>query len=203
MLNVTHIVQSGGLLLIGLIVFAEVGLLLGFFLPGDTLLIAAGIFAASGKLPLAALLVITVVAAIAGDNTGYYIGKRLGPRLFRKPDGIIFRKDHIERTEKFYAKHGNKTLLVAHFLPVIRTFSPLLAGAGSMSYRSFVIFDAIGDIAWAVGVILLAYFFGSRIPNIDHYIMLAIVGVVVLTLAPTLFHLAKYLLNKRRQKPTA
>lgn len=203
MLNVTHIVQSGGLLLIGLIVFAEVGLLLGFFLPGDTLLIAAGIFAASGKLPLAALLVITVVAAIAGDNTGYYIGKRLGPRLFRKPDGIIFRKDHIERTEKFYAKHGNKTLLVAHFLPVIRTFSPLLAGAGSMSYRSFAIFDAIGDIAWAVGVILLAYFFGSRIPNIDHYIMLAIVGVVVLTLAPTLFHLAKYLLNKRRQKPTA
>lgn len=198
MFDVNTIVQSGGLLLVGLIVFAEVGLLLGFFLPGDTLLIAAGVFAASGKIPIIPLLIVTTFAAIVGDNTGYFIGNKLGPRLFRKKDGIIFRKDHIERTEKFYAKHGSKTLLVAHFIPVIRTFSPLLAGAGSMKHRTFFIFDAIGDVAWAVGIILLAYFFGSRVPNIDHYIQIALVGVIALTLLPALFHVVKFYSNKRK-----
>jgi membrane-associated protein len=199
MLDVVHIVQSGGLLVIGLIVFAEVGLLLGFFLPGDTLLIAAGVFAAEGHLPLIPLLIITSVAAIAGDNTGYYIGKRLGPRLFKKEDGVIFRKEHIHRTEKFYAKYGNKTLLVAHFLPIIRTFSPVLAGASNLRYRSFVIFDTIGDIAWAVGVTLLAYYFGSKIPNIDHYIMLTIAAIIALVLLPTLFHVGLYYYKKHRK----
>ena len=190
-LNVNHLVAVGGILLVAAIVFAEVGLLLGFFLPGDTLLIAAGIFASSGKLSLLPLLIATAVAAIVGDNTGYFIGKHLGPRLFRKEDSLIFQKAHIVRSEEFFKKYGSKTLLVSHFLPVIRTFTPLLAGAGKMPYQRFVVFDAIGDIVWAVGVTLVGYYFGSRIPNIDHYIMFVIGGVVILTIAPTLYHLIK------------
>jgi membrane-associated protein len=197
MFDVETIVASGGILLIGLIVFAEVGLLLGFFLPGDTLLIAAGIFAASGKMDLNTLLIVTVFAAITGDNTGYWIGRHLGPRLFKKPDSLIFQREHIERSEKFFERYGSKTLLVSHFLPIIRTFAPLLAGAGNMDYRKFVTFNAIGDVIWAVGVTLIGYFFGSRIPNIDHYIMLIIGGVIVLSVLPTLYHLAKRYLNKK------
>jgi membrane-associated protein len=189
MFDVNTIVATGGLVLIGLIVFAEVGLLLGFFLPGDTLLIAAGILAAGGKMDLAALLAVVTVCAIAGDHTGYWIGHHLGPRLFRKQDGIIFQKSHIERSEKFFAKHGSKTLLISHFLPFIRTFTPLLAGAGKMTYKSFALFNAIGDIAWAIGVTLLGYFVGSKIPNIDHYIMLVIGSVVVFALASPIVHL--------------
>ena len=200
MFDVTHIVATGGILLVGLIVFAEVGLLLGFFLPGDTLLIAAGVFAATGKISLIPLLIVTTLAAIAGDNTGYWIGHYLGPRLFRKPDGVIFQKSHIIRSEKFFEKYGSKTLLVSHFLPVIRTFTPLLAGAGDMSYRKFVFFDAIGDTAWAVGIILLSYFFGSRIPNIDHYVLLVVVGAVVLTILPTIYHLIKRQLKRTSDK---
>ncbi len=196
-LDVNHLVATGGILLVAAIVFAEVGLLLGFFLPGDTLLIAAGIFAASGKISLLPLLIATALAAIIGDNTGYYIGKHLGPRLFRKDDSLIFQKSHIVRSEKFFEKHGSKTLLVSHFLPVIRTFTPLLAGAGSMSHKKFFVFDAIGDIFWAVSVTLIGYFFGSRIPNIDHYIMFVIGGVVALTIAPTLYHLVQRQVKKK------
>lgn len=198
-LNVNHLVAVGGILLVAAIVFAEVGLLLGFFLPGDTLLIAAGIFAASGKISLIPLLIATTIAAILGDNTGYFIGKHLGPKLFSKEDGLIFQKAHIVRSEKFFARYGSKTLLISHFLPVVRTFTPVLAGAGSMTYKRFFIFDAIGDIAWAVSVTLIGYFFGSRIPNIDKYIMFVIGGVVALTIAPTLYHLIQRQINKNKK----
>lgn len=200
MLDVNHIVAAGGLLVIALIVFSEVGLLLGFFLPGDTLLIAAGIFAAGGKLSLPALITTVIVAAIFGDNTGYWIGHHLGPRLFRKPDGIIFQKDHIERSQKFFEAHGSKTLLVSHFIAFVRTFVPLLAGAGHMSYRRFVLFNAVGDIAWGFGVTLVGYYFGSRIPNVDHYIMLVLGAVIALSIIPTSYRLIRLRLRK---KPTA
>jgi membrane-associated protein len=196
--DVNHLVASGGILLVSLIVFAEVGLLLGFFLPGDTLLIAAGIFAASGKISIVPLVIATCVAAILGDNTGYYIGNKLGPRLFKKKDSLIFQKEHIVRSEKFFAKYGSKTLLISHALPIIRTFVPVLAGAGSMSHKRFFIFNAIGDIAWAVIVILIGYYFGSRIPNIDHYIMLVIIGVVSISIASPLYHLASKKLKNRQ-----
>lgn len=185
------IIQSGGLLLISLIIFAESGMLVGFFLPGDTLLLSAGVFAAQGKLPGGIGLTIAVIAlaAILGDNTGYTIGKFSGPRFFRKKDGILFRQEYVRRAELFYEKYGAKTMLLAHFLPIVRTFVPIVAGIAKMPRLQFFIFDAIGDTAWAIGVTLLGYWFGSRIPNIDHYILPVFVIVTVLCFAPMLWHI--------------
>jgi len=197
MFEVSHIIQSGGLPLLGFILFAEVGLLLGFFLPGDTLLIAAGIFAKQGKLPLAAVIAVAAIAAIAGDSTGYFIGRKLGRKIFTKDDGIIFRKDHIDKAEAFYEKHGAKTLLVSHYLPVIRTFTPLLAGVARMGYRKFLLFDVIGDITWALSVTLVGYYIGSRIPGVDKYILLIIGGIVLVSLVPTVYHLTRHHFAKR------
>jgi membrane-associated protein len=178
------------------IIFAESGLLIGFFLPGDTLLLTAGILAAQGTLPLIPTIVIIAVAAISGDNLGYHIGKKLGPRLFRKKDGILFRHEYVERSQAFFERFGIKTMLFAHYVPVVRSFAPLVAGVGHMDRRKFVIFDAIGNISWAVIVTLIGYWFGSKLPKdtLDHYIVLAIGGVMLLTVGPMLWHL---LVNKR------
>ena len=198
LLNVNELIKQGGLVLLGGIVFAEVGLLLGFFLPGDTLLIAAGIYAQQGHLSIVAVIVVVALAAIIGDSTGYFIGKQLGPRVFKKPDGLIFRKDHIDKAETFYKKYGAKTLLISHFLPIIRTFQPLLAGVGAMPYRKFIVFDVIGDIAWAISVPLLGYYVGSRIPGIDKYIQLVLAGVIILAIGPTLIHIVKLKMVQRK-----
>jgi membrane-associated protein len=194
MLNVTTLLSGAGVFLgltiIGGIVFAESGLLVGFFLPGDTLLLTAGAFAAQGKLPLALTLVIIAIAAIAGDNIGYVIGKTAGKRLFRKEDGIVFRHEYVVRAEKFYERFGSKTMLLAHFVPIIRTFAPIVAGIGRMNRIQFVIFDAIGDTSWAIIVTMLGYLFGKKIPNIDHYFLLAVAAATIFTFGPVVWHLA-------------
>lgn len=200
MFDVSHLVQVGGLLLITIFVYAEVGLLLGFFLPGDTLLIAAGIYAKQGKLDIAALIALVALAAIAGDSTGYYIGRKLGPRVFKKEDGLIFRRDHIDKAERVYERWGGKALLVTHYIAVVRTFMPLMAGVARMPYRTFLIFDAIGDIFWAISVTLVGYYVGSRIPNVDRYILLALALVIIASVAPALYHFIRFRLQKR-QKP--
>jgi membrane-associated protein len=198
MLSVNHIVQTGGLLLIAALIFGESGMFIGFFFPGDTLLLTAGIFAAQGKLSLALSIIVIAIAAIIGDNTGYHIGKSYGRRLFRKPDGLIFRQEYIQRAEAFYEKFGSKTMLVAHFIPVVRSFAPAVAGAAKMSYKQFAIFDAIGDTAWTIILVLIGYWFGSKIPNIDHYILLVVAAVVLITLGSPLYHLAKALIQKKQ-----
>jgi len=203
MLNVAHVIQAGGLLLVAAIIFGESGMFIGFFFPGDTLLLSAGVFAAQGKLPLLTTILVIALAAILGDNTGYHIGKRYGRRLFRKPDGLVFRQEYVQRAERFYERFGSKTMLIAHFVPVVRTFAPAVAGVARMNCKQFVIFDAIGDTAWAVIVTLIGYWFGTKIPNIDHYILLAVVGVMAITLGPTFYHLIKALLRKRQQKKSA
>lgn len=200
MFDVTHLIQTGGLLLVGALIFGESGMFIGFFFPGDTLLLSAGVFAGQGKLSLIAIFVVVSLAAIAGDNTGYHIGKRYGRRLFRKPDGLVFRQEHVRRAEAFYDKYGSKTMLFAHFVPVVRTFTPAVAGVAKMNYKEFVFFDAIGDTAWAVIVTLIGYWFGTKIPNVDHYILLAVAAVVLITLGPTFYHLAKVLIEKKRKK---
>ncbi len=200
MFDVAHLIQTGGLLLIALIVFGESGMFIGFFFPGDTLLLSAGIFAGQGKLSLTAVILVVALAAIAGDNVGYHIGKRWGRRLFSKPDGTVFRQEYVRRAEDFYEKYGSKAMLFAHFFPIIRTFAPAVAGIARMNYRQFFIFDAIGDSAWAVAVTLVGYWFGTKIPNLDHYIVLAVIGVMGFTLGPTFYHLGKALLKKRRAK---
>lgn len=191
MFDVTHLIQTGGLLLIALIIFGESGMMIGFFFPGDTLLFSAGILAATGKLGLVPTIAAIAAAAILGDNTGYHIGSKLGRRLFNKPDGLVFRKEHIDRAEAFYEKYGSKTMLVAHFIPVVRTFVPVTAGAAKMTYWKYVIFDAIGDIAWTIAMTLLGYFIGSKIPGIEKLIDPLLILVVIAFLAPTIWHLAR------------
>jgi membrane-associated protein len=191
MFDVTHLIQTGGLLLIALIIFLESGLMVGFFLPGDTLLFSAGILAAGGKLPLAGVLVAIAAAAILGDNAGYHLGRKLGRRLFTKPDGIVFRKEYIDRAEVFYEKHGSKTMLLAHFVPIVRAFVPVTAGAAKMNYGQFAVFDAIGDIAWTLSLTLLGFFLGSRIPGVEKYIDPVLVVVIIVFLTPTLWHLSR------------
>ena len=191
MFDVTHIVQTGGLLLIALIIFAESGMMVGFFFPGDTLLLSAGILAAAGQLSVVWAIIVIAIAAIAGDNTGYHIGRKLGPRLFQKEDSIIFRHDYIMKAEWFYEKYGTKTMLLAHFVPVVRSFAPVTAGAGKMDYKQFVIFDAIGDIVWAISVTLFGYFVGSKVPGIQKYVDPILVGIVLVTLVPTIYHALK------------
>lgn len=188
-MDVNTIIESGGLLVVALVIFAESGMLLGFFLPGDTLLIAAGIFAAQGKLSIGLTIAVIALAAIVGDNTGYAIGRYAGKRMFRKKDGILFRQEYLERSEKFYERFGAKTMLVGHFLPIVRTFAPMVAGIGKMSHWQFFIYDAIGDIAWAFITTMLGYWFGSKIPNLDHYLLPAFAIVVVLCFAPLFWHL--------------
>lgn len=200
MFNIDHIIQVGGLLLIAAIIFAESGMFIGFFFPGDTLLLSAGVFAAAGKLNLASIIIIVSIAAILGDNTGYHIGKRYGRRLFRKPDGLVFKQEYVHQSELFFERYGNKTMLFAHFVPVIRTFAPPVAGVGEMRYRAFVLYDAIGDIAWATAVTLVGFWFGSKIHNLDHYILLAVVAAMAITLGPTLYHLFLTLKKRKNAK---
>jgi membrane-associated protein len=191
MFDITHLIQTGGLVLIAAVIFAESGMMVGFLFPGDTLLFSAGILAASGNLPIVWTIVVIAAAAIAGDNTGYHIGRLLGPKLFTKKDGIVFRHEHIMRAEAFYEKYGSKTMLLAHFVPVVRSFAPVTAGAGKMNYPQFIFFDAIGDIAWAASVTLIGYYLGSRVPGIEKYIEPLLLIIVLIFLIPTLYHVFK------------
>jgi membrane-associated protein len=180
-LDVNHIIQTGGLLAILLIIFAETGLLLGFFLPGDTLLIAAGIFASQDKLPLAPLLILTPVAAILGYQVAYKIGEEAGPRLFNRDDGVLFRSEYVSRTEEFIHKHGGKAILLARFIVVVRTIIPLVAGMGKMQKNKFLFFNIAGSILWTTSVILAAHWLGHKIPDLDKYLILLVVLAMVIT----------------------
>jgi membrane-associated protein len=180
-LDVNNIIQTGGLLAILLIIFAETGLLLGFFLPGDTLLIAAGIFASQDKLPLAPLLILTPVAAALGYQMGYKIGEQAGPRLFHRDDGVLFRMEYINRTEEFIKKHGGKSILIARFIVVVRTVIPLVAGIGKMNKRKFLFFNIIGSVLWTTIIILAAYWLGNQIPDLDRYLILLVIAAMVIT----------------------
>jgi len=194
MLDVHSLLDSGGMLaiaIVSLIVFAESGLLVGFFLPGDTLLFAAGLAASQGQLPLGLLIVCTVVAAVLGDNVGYSIGRRAGPRIFKKKDGIIFRSEYIESAEKFYEKHGGKTIIIARFTPIVRTFAPVVAGASKMQRRRFMSFNVVGGVLWGAGMPLLGYFVGNRIPGLDKYIEYVLIAVVGLSFLFAFGHLLK------------
>lgn len=197
MLEPTQLLEGAsalaGLAIIGAIIFAESGLLIGFFLPGDTLLFTAGFFAAQGHLPLAGVLLVIFIAAIAGDNVGYTIGKKSGPKLFKKKDGIIFRQEYIVRAEEFYEKHGGKTIIIARFVPIVRTFAPVVAGVGNMKHKRFFFFNVIGAAIWTGSVVMLGYWLGRLIdPHLmEKFILIAIATATVLTFGPTLYHLLK------------
>jgi membrane-associated protein len=184
-------IAQAGIWLIALIVFAESGLLIGFFLPGDTLLIAAGVLAAQGVLPIEATIAAIVIAAIVGDNVGYTIGQYSGKRLFHKKDGILFRREYVERSQAFYDKHGGKTIILARFIPIVRTFAPVVAGIGKMPRGKFFFYNVIGALIWGVGVTLLGYWVGSRIPHIGEYLEYALLFVISMSFLPAAYHIIK------------
>ncbi len=189
--DVVDLVKSAGYLGITAVIFAESGLLLGFFLPGDSVLFTAGFLASQGFLDVRVLVILCFLAAILGDSVGYATGKHLGPRIFRREDSLFFHKSHLTRARDFYEKHGGKALIIARFMPIIRTFAPILAGVGAMRYSRFLAYNVIGATIWAIGVTLLGYWLGSAVPNADRY-LLPIVGAIILTsFLPTIIHLIR------------
>jgi membrane-associated protein len=190
-ISVDQIISSGGVLAVALVVFAETGLLAGFFLPGDTLLFTAGIFAAAGKLNIYQLLLAVVLAAILGDNVGYQIGRKTGHKIFRKKDGIFFRAEYIEKAQRFYDAHGGKTIVFARFVPVVRTFAPVVAGVAKMRRRDFVLYNIVGGLVWGGGMTLLGYLFGAKIPHVTKYVVPIFVLANIVTWAPVALHLLK------------
>jgi membrane-associated protein len=188
-IDLEALIQTVGLLGLFAIVFAETGLFVGFLLPGDSLLITAGLVAQRGQLDLPMLMVVLVVAAIAGDATGYWIGRRAGARLFQREDSRFFKRRHLQRAEAFYARHGGKTIVLARFMPFVRTFAPSVAGAAGMPYPRFALYNVVGGVAWVVSMTLLGYLLGEAAPDID-LLLLPILGVIVLiSVAPPALHL--------------
>ncbi|OGH13498.1 MAG: hypothetical protein A2860_02685 [Candidatus Levybacteria bacterium RIFCSPHIGHO2_01_FULL_37_33] len=186
--DLVSLIQTVGYLGVFAIVFLESGLLVGFFFPGDSLLFTAGFLASQGFFDIKILIAGCFIAAVAGDSIGYYIGAKLGPKLFKKDNSIIFHKKHLERAQRFYDKHGGKTIILARFIPVIRAFAPVVAGAGKMNYKKFLTFNLFGGVLWAIGVTLAGYYLGSLIPDVDKY-LLPIVGLIVIaSILPVLHH---------------
>jgi membrane-associated protein len=184
--DVEALVRLGGIVGLTAIVFTETGLLVGFFLPGDSLLVTAGLFAARGDLAVVPLLVALSLAAIIGDTVGYNIGARAGPRLFTRPDSLLFNRKHLVTTKEFYERHGPFTIVIARFIPILRTFAPVVAGIGAMEYRRFISYNVIGGIGWVCCMVMGGYFLGQMIPNIHKHIDKVIVIVIVLSLLPAI-----------------
>jgi len=176
--DLVELIRTAGYLGVFTIVFLESGLMIGFFFPGDSLLFTAGFLASQNVLDIKVLILGCFIAAISGDSLGYYIGKRFGRRLFQKENSIWFHKDHLNRAQKFYDKHGGKTIILARFVPVVRAFAPVVAGIGVMQYKRFVIFNLVGAVLWAIIIPLLGYYLGSAIPDVDKY-LLPIVGLII------------------------
>lgn len=195
------LIAAGGYLLLFAIVFAETGLLIGFFLPGDSLLFIAGFYAASTvgsdhALSLPLLMVVLSLAAIAGDTVGYFIGRKAGPAIFSRPDSRFFKRKHLDSAHEFYEKHGPKTIVLARFVPIVRTFAPTVAGAAGMKYRQFIAYNIIGGIGWICSMLLLGYFLGN-VPIIKNNLEKAVLGIVFLSILPMIFHALK----ERKSQP--
>ena len=190
-LDLPQLVQAIGYIGVGFCVFAESGLLIGFFLPGDSLLITAGILASQGYFSFPLLALVVFVSAIIGDAVGYTFGRRVGPAIFKRKGSFFFDPEHLIRAERFYERHGGKAVVLARFMPIVRTFAPIVAGVGKMSYPRFAFFNAIGAILWAIGLSFLGYELGQRIPNIDHYLLPIIAVVILVSASPTLWHLLR------------
>ncbi|MBI2766766.1 MAG: VTT domain-containing protein [Chloroflexi bacterium] len=188
-----------------LIVFAETGLLIGFFLPGDTLLVTAGLLVQRGHLSVAGenglwlLIPLLIVAAVLGDAVGYQVGKHTGPRLFNREDSRLFHRKHLERARDFYDRHGGKTIVIARFLAFIRTFAPTVAGAAAMPYRKFAVYNILGGVSWVVSMVLVGYYVGKAVPNIEVFFTGLVVLMVTISVAPAALHLLRERVRARRQ----
>jgi membrane-associated protein len=201
-MNPESLIETFGTLGLLLIVFAESGLLVGFFLPGDSLLFTAGLLTARGVLNLPVIMIGASLAAIAGDQVGYLIGKRAGPALFKRPDSRLFQQKNVERAHAYFEKNGPKTIILARFLPVIRTFTPVVAGVGRMEYRRFVTFNVIGGVLWGAGVTLLGRILGDTIPDIDKWLLPIIVVIGAVSFVPVILELLKMRREGRAGTPS-
>jgi membrane-associated protein len=189
--DLAQIIETVGYIGLFAIVFAESGLFFGFFLPGDSLLLTAGLLASQGKLDLALLAIILPIAAILGDSVGYWFGKKTGPRIFSREDSLLFRRKNLLAAKAFYDRHGGKTIVLARFMPFIRTFAPIVAGAVEMNYGRFLLFNVAGGLLWGVGLTAAGYYLGQSVPDIDRYFLAVVAAVIVLSALPTMIHLAK------------
>ena len=196
-LNLQHILESIGYIGLFVFVFAETGLFFGFFLPGDSLLFTAGLLAAAGYFSIVPIILVIAVAAILGDSAGYYFGRKTKDYLFKKEDSWLFSKKNLRKSHAFYDAHGSKTIVIARFIPIIRTFAPILAGSAEMNYRLFFMFNAIGGVLWTLLLTLLGYWLGNSVPHIDHYILPGIFVVIVLSFIPVLWEMFRLQQGKK------
>jgi len=196
--NVPELIRIGGLIGLVAIIFSETGLMVGFFLPGDSLLVTAGLFAARGDLEIVWLIPSLIVAAVLGNATGYYIGRRAGKALYSRPNSFFFRRQHLIRTHAFYERHGGKTIILAQFMPIVRTFAPVVAGAAEMTYRRFATFNLVGAIFWITSMTLTGYFLGRAVPNLESRIHIVVAVVIFLSLLPAIVAVLREKLRAHR-----
>lgn len=185
------LVQSAGYLGVGGIVFAESGLLIGFFLPGDSLLFTAGFLSSQGFFDIRIMAALCFIAAVTGDSVGYAFGHRYGRKLFSRPDSRFFKHENLLRAEAFYEKHGGKTIILARFIPVVRTFAPIVAGMGKMSYPKFLSYNVIGGAIWGIGMPYLGFWLGGLVPNIDRYLLPVLAIIIFLSVLPGITEMLK------------
>lgn len=182
--HLDELIAWAGYVGITVIVFCETGLLAGFFLPGDSLLVTAGLVASQGKLDIVKLNLLLMAAAVLGDSAGYAIGHFAGPRLFNKEESFFFHRKHVERTRAFFERHGGKTIILARFVPIVRTFAPTVAGVGGMSYGKFLSFNVVGGLAWVLGMTMVGYTLGRTVPNIDKHMHIVVLAVIIISFLP-------------------
>jgi len=190
-MSVVQIIETFGLVGVTIIIFAESGLFFGFFLPGDSILFTAGVLASQGFGNIAVLVFCVWLAAIAGDSVGYWFGLNIGIKIFNKEKSFFFNKRYPERAREFYVKHGGRTIVLARFIPAVRTFVPIMAGVGRMQYKKFLSYNIIGGTIWSVGLTLGGYFLGQSIPNIDHYILPIILVIIIVSVIPAVSEIVK------------
>ena len=182
--NLEELIRWGGYVVLTTIVFTETGLLVGFFLPGDSLLVTAGLLASQGFLNVYVMGILLSIAAIVGDTVGYAIGRASGPRIFTREDSLFFNKKHLYRAHAFYEKHGGKTIVIARFMPIIRTFAPVVAGVATMRYQDFVFYNVAGGLLWVWSMLFTGYFLGRYVPGIDQHVEKVILVVIFLSILP-------------------
>ncbi|MBA3645675.1 MAG: VTT domain-containing protein [Gemmatimonadaceae bacterium] len=198
--NLSELIRWAGFVGLTIIIFAETGLLVGFFLPGDSLLVTAGLLGAAGYFNVYTLAPLLTLAAICGNSTGYFIGHSTGPRIFSRDDSLLFNKKHAIRAREFYEKHGRKTIILAQFMPIIRTFSPVVAGVGGMPFRTFLTFNAIGAVLWIWSMIFTGYFLGRYIPGLDKHIEIVVIIVVFISILPGIISAVRERSKERRER---
>ncbi len=193
--NLDQLISWGGLTVLTIIVFSETGLLIGFFLPGDSLLVTAGVIAARGHLDIVTMMIVLCAAAITGDAVGYSLGYKIGPKIFNREDSMFFKKSHLIKTKEFYEKYGGKTIIIARFVPIIRTFAPFIAGVAEMRYAKFALYNVIGGIGWITSMSMIGYYIGNKFP-----LKIVVPIVIFISILPIVYEFLKAFFEKKTEK---